>query len=30
MQGFGVTDIRAKTFHVNEPLTAITRGPLGA
>ncbi|MGZ8687961.1 MAG: monooxygenase [Gaiellaceae bacterium] len=30
LQGFGVTDIRAKTFHVNEPLTAITHGPLGA
>ncbi len=30
LRGFGVTDIRARTFHVNEPLTAITRGPLAA
>ena len=29
LEGFGVTDIRAKLFHVNEPLTALTRGPLG-
>jgi hypothetical protein len=28
LAGFGVTDIRARTFHVNEPLTAITHGPL--
>ena len=28
LEGFGVTDIRAKLFHVNEPLTALTRGPL--
>ena len=29
LEGFGVRDIRAKAFHVNEPLTAVTRGPLG-
>ncbi len=27
LEGFGVTDIRAKIFQVNEPLTALTRGP---
>lgn len=28
LEGFGVTGIRARVFDVNEPLTAITRGPL--
>ena len=28
LQGFGVTDIRTKLFHVNEPLTAINGGPV--
>jgi hypothetical protein len=28
LEGFGVTDIRARLFHVNEPLTEITHGPL--
>ena len=28
LEGFGVTDIRARFFDVNEPLTAITRGPI--
>jgi hypothetical protein len=28
LEGFGVTDIRARLFHVNEPLTELTRGPL--
>jgi hypothetical protein len=26
LEGFGVTDIRARLFHVNEPLTAISGG----
>lgn len=30
LEGFGVTGIRAKQFHVNEPLTAVTHGPLAA
>lgn len=30
LEGFRVIGIRAKSFHVNEPLTAITRGPLDA
>lgn len=29
LAGFGVTDIRALFFDVNEALTAITRGPVG-
>ena len=29
LEGFGVTEIRARTFHVNEPLTLVTRGPVG-
>ena len=29
LEGFGVTDIRAKVFQVNGPLTALTRGPVG-
>ena len=29
LEGFGVKDIRAKVFRVNEPLTEVTRGPLG-
>ena len=29
LEGFGVTDIRARVFSVNEPLTALTRGPVG-
>ena len=28
LRGFGVQDIRALTFDVNETLTAVTRGPL--
>jgi hypothetical protein len=28
LEGFGITGIRARIFDVNEPLTAITRGPL--
>jgi hypothetical protein len=28
LEGFGVTGIRAKLFDVNEPLTAVTHGPL--
>lgn len=28
LEGFGVDGIRARTFHVNEPLTAVTHGPL--
>lgn len=28
LEGFGITDIRARVFDVNEPLTEITRGPL--
>lgn len=27
LRGFGITDIRAIVFDVNEPLTAITAGP---
>jgi hypothetical protein len=29
LEGFGVTEIRARLFHVNEPLTELTRGPVG-
>jgi hypothetical protein len=29
LEGFGVTDIRVRMFHVNEPLTEATRGPVG-
>jgi hypothetical protein len=28
LEGFGITDIRAKLFHVNEPLTALNGGPV--
>lgn len=28
LESFGVTEIRARFFDVNEPLTAITRGPV--
>ena len=28
LEGFGITDVRAKLFHVNEPLTAINGGPV--
>ena len=28
LEGFGVTGIRARVFDVNEPLTAVNRGPL--
>lgn len=28
LAGFGITDIRARRFHVNEPLTAINGGPV--
>jgi hypothetical protein len=28
LEGFGVTDIRAKLLHVNEPLTELTHGPI--
>lgn len=30
LQGFGVRDIRAVSFEVNETLTAVTGGPLAA
>lgn len=30
LEGFGVTEIRARRFHVNEGLTAVTHGPLVA
>lgn len=29
LEGFGITGIRALVLDVNEPLTALTRGPLG-
>lgn len=29
LEGFGVTGIRALFFDVNEPLTQVTRGPVG-
>lgn len=29
LEGFGISGIRARVFDVNEPLTEITRGPLG-
>ena len=28
LEGFGVTEIRARLFQVNEPLTEVTHGPL--
>ena len=28
LEGFGIEGIRARVFDVNEPLTAVTRGPL--
>jgi hypothetical protein len=28
LASFGITNIRAKTFTVNEPLSAITRAPM--
>jgi hypothetical protein len=28
LASFGITEIRAKTFAVNQPLSAITRGPV--
>jgi hypothetical protein len=28
LKSFGITDIRAKKFEVNEPLTQLTRGKL--
>jgi hypothetical protein len=28
LNGFGITEIRARLFDVNEPLTAVNRGPL--
>jgi hypothetical protein len=28
LHGFGITDIRARLFDVNEPLTAVNHGPL--
>ena len=28
LEGFGITDIRAKLFHVNESLTALNGGPV--
>ncbi|NTU84552.1 MAG: monooxygenase [Chloroflexales bacterium] len=30
LAAFGITEIRAKTFAVNVPLSAITRGPVEA
>ncbi|MFO7571885.1 MAG: YdhR family protein [Gaiellaceae bacterium] len=29
LEGFGIGDNRARVFDVNEPLTDVTRGPLG-
>ena len=29
LEGFGITDIRARFFDVNADLTAATRGPVG-
>jgi Putative mono-oxygenase ydhR len=28
LNGFGITEIRARLFDVNEPLTAVNHGPL--
>jgi Putative mono-oxygenase ydhR len=28
LESFGIEEVRARMFHVNEPLTAVTRGPL--
>ena len=28
LKGFGIAQVNAKVFDVNEPLSAITRGPL--
>lgn len=28
LNGFGIVDIRARVFDVNEPLTAVNHGPL--
>jgi hypothetical protein len=28
LKGFGITDIRSKLLHVNEPLTALNAGPV--
>ncbi len=28
LEGFGIADIRAKVFHVNEGLTALNAGPI--
>ena len=28
LEGFGITEIRAKLLHINEPLSAITGGPV--
>lgn len=30
LNGFGITEIRARLFDVNEPLTAVNHGPLAA
>lgn len=30
LESFGIKNIRAKKFEVNEPLTRITRGPVSA
>jgi hypothetical protein len=27
LEGFGISDIRAKILHVNEPLTTVNAGP---
>jgi hypothetical protein len=29
LTGFGITDLRAKLFDVNEPLSAVTHAPVG-
>ena len=29
LEGFGISGIRARVFDANEPLTRVTRGPLG-
>jgi len=29
LKGFGITEVHAKIFDINEPLSKITNGPLG-
>ena len=28
LEGFGITEVRARLLHVNEPLSALTGGPV--